>query len=147
MVFEPIMEMDKAWRALNEDLIEDIKNNNWGFYRNTQYDMAEHLRKDNKLLDSLHHLLLVAYLDLNGPQNLNGPQMFKEHPPFDGNLDNYPIPPTIIKHILSAQKKLELNESELSKIFLSVAKKNKISIMPVSPKFALQKLLDQINTL
>jgi hypothetical protein len=63
-------ESDLKWRLINEERVLHAKDNNWGLYRNSTFEMAELLRKDERPKDALVHYLEVCYLDLNGPKNI-----------------------------------------------------------------------------
>ena len=39
---------DKKWQLYNKELLAYAQKTNWGLYRNTRFDMAEFLRKENK---------------------------------------------------------------------------------------------------
>jgi hypothetical protein len=63
-------ESDVQWRLLIEDRLTHAKDNNWGLFRNSTFEMAELLRKDGRHRDALVRYLEVCYLDLNGPKNI-----------------------------------------------------------------------------
>lgn len=69
----PVSEADVNWRLLNEDSLEHAAMQNWGLYRNTIFQMGEHLRKEAKLKDVLEKYLLVCYIDTCGPNNIGTP--------------------------------------------------------------------------
>lgn len=64
---------DVKWRLLSEDLLLHSARQNWGFYRNTLFQMGEQLRKEEKVAQALEKFLLVCYIDSCGPNNISTP--------------------------------------------------------------------------
>lgn len=110
-------ENDVKWSFLNEETIRTASEGDWGLYRNTRFDMAEILRKEEKLKSALDFYLEVCYLDLNGPNNnsgLSGEFSRKAFDPIDGNAF---LAPAVIDRIKSISKKLHISEVELQESF------------------------------
>ncbi len=120
-------ENDVQWSLLNEGLLENAKNKQWGLYRNIRFQMAEILRKENKLKDALRMYLGVCYLDLNGATNMptdeNGGVICdtKYFKPFDPELKS--LAPGVIDRIQKIVKKLELEKQEIEGIYIDFANK------------------------
>ncbi len=104
-------ENDVKWAILNNKLLEHITKRELGLYRNIKLDMAEFLRKENNLKDSLLTYLEICYLDLNGPSNSG---YF--------SLDLAFLAHGIIERIQGLIKSLKLNERETEKLFFQRCK-------------------------
>lgn len=63
------MEDDKELSRLNQELSEHAREQQWGLYRNTLFQVGELLREKGSFEEALCHYLEVCYLDLNGPKN------------------------------------------------------------------------------
>ena len=77
---------DVKWSLANKYLLQHSQVGNWGLYRNTRLEMAEILRKEKRLEESLRTYFDVCYLDINGPTNRGGlsdPGLLGQYPPFD----------------------------------------------------------------
>jgi DNA-directed RNA polymerase subunit RPC12/RpoP len=134
---------DVKWGLLNKQLTEQALSGDWGFYRNTKFQMAEILRKEEKLKSALYFYLDVFYLDLNGPNNMGGasPELLKKFPPFRPN--EAMIAPGIIKRILSTIKKLGVDSKETENLFKNMAKEQYSFIeLPIS----IEKAWEAIET-
>ena len=120
---------DKKWSKYDNLLLEHISNGDWGFYRNTRFEMGEFLRKEGGNNDALLTFLEVCYLDLDGPSNGNktkGAELLKDFPPF--NPKEGFLAPGIIKRIKSIIKKLDLNLGEVKSLYLSHTTKIKTNL-------------------
>jgi len=104
-------ENDVKWAILNNKLLEHITKKEFGLYRNVKLDMAEFLRKENNLKDSLLTYFEICYLDLNGSSNSG---YF--------SLDLAFLAPGIIERIQRLIKFLKLNEKETEKLFFQKCK-------------------------
>lgn len=129
-------EDDVRWGLYNEDLIEHTQNGDWGLYRNTRFNMAEQLRKEEKWKMALQTFLEVCYLDLNGPTNGNSSKdagLLKDFPPF--NLEIGGLYYTdVIKKIIP---KTDLTTDQLKEIFLKDGHNLKEALsLPLSPEKA-----------
>lgn len=137
---------DKQWKEFNQQLIEHAQNVHWGLYRNTRFDMAEFLKKENKLENALETYLEVCYLDLNGPSNLEAqasPEILKEFPPFDLSLAF--IAPGVVKRIKTIIKKLGLDNEKVKTIFLTHNERVGKSLgLPETPEACWQKLKKEL---
>ena len=114
-------ENDIKWGLLNKELIEHATSGNWGLYRNTKFQMAKQLQKENKFKHALQMYLEICYLDSNGPNNTAGfddPEFLKDFPPFDPNNGNSFLAPGIIDLVKQIMKKLGLSKDEVNKLFL-----------------------------
>lgn len=63
------MEDDKELNRLNQELLEHARDQHWGLYRNTLFQIGELLREKGSFEEALGRYLEVCYLDLNGPKN------------------------------------------------------------------------------
>lgn len=110
---------DVQWSLLNKDLITHASHCDWGFYRNTRLTMAELLRRELKLRDSLLTYLEVCYIDLNGPNNLGG-MGGKEMPGFPAfDPQTGMLAPGIIYELKRMQNKLGTSVVDLQKMYTS----------------------------
>jgi hypothetical protein len=110
---------DVKWSLLNKQIIENIKNGDWGLYRNTRFKMAEILRGEMKLKDAIQTYFEVFYLDLNGPSNSNSSksrELLKEYPPFNPSDQGFLAPGTN-EFIEPLVKRLKLSKDDLKKLF------------------------------
>lgn len=62
-------ERDRQWQEYGEQSKKYIKDKNYGFYRNTRYDMAMHLKKEDNQSGVLALLTEVIFWDLTGCDN------------------------------------------------------------------------------
>ena len=141
-------ENDVIWGVLNQHLIRDARNWNWGLYSNTRYTMAKLIREEKKLEQSLSIYLEVCYIDLNGPNNIgrpeNDPELLEQFPSFD--LKTGFIAPGIIYEVKELMLKLNLRLKDVKKIFI----KQNIQVqkglgLPLSPKECWTKIKENIN--
>lgn len=140
---------DVQWGMLNEDLLNYAKSGQWGLYRNTRFQMAEILRKENKLRDALRAYLGVCYLDLNGATNMMTDESGnvisdpKFNKPFDQELAF--LAPGVIDRIQKITKKLELEKEEVKKIYSDFSDRlQKSTRAPVTPEDCWSKLESEI---
>ncbi len=136
---------DVQWGLFNEDLIEHMKNMDWGLYRNTKFQMGDMLRKEGRLEASLKMYLEVCYLDLNGPNNCGGimrdPEFLKEFPPFDPSDGNAFLAPGVIDLIQRIMNKLNLATEKIHSMFIEHNSKLEKSMhLPVSADLAWNKI-------
>lgn len=123
---------DVEWSILNKNLVKDAQCRNWGFYRNTRFEMAEILRREMKLEDALQTYLEICYLDLNGPNNRSGmdKELLKEFPAFDPEMAL--LAPAVIDRIRRLIKKLKIDKNKAKSIFidhnLRIKKSLKLSV-------------------
>jgi len=140
---------DVQWGLLNEDLLNHAKSGQWGLYRNTRFQMAEILRKEQRLKEALRMYLGVCYLDLNGATNMmtdeNGnvvsdPEFNK---PFDSELAF--LAPGVIDRIKKIIEKLELSKEEVKEIYFDFSDKmQKSTSAPITPSDCFVKLETEI---
>lgn len=111
---------DIQWSILNKQLNKHSRDGNWGLYRSTRLQMAEVLRKEEKLKEALLTYLEVCYLDLNGPENrgsLTDNELKTEFPPFDPSNGNATLASGIIGRVVCIVKKLNLDNEEVKNMF------------------------------
>ncbi len=129
---------DVFWNLANQHLIEYSKENNWAGYRNTKLEMAQLLRKEKRLEQSLRTYLELCYLDLNGPTNRGSiidPELFKQFPPFDTKIAF--LAPGIISEIKIILKKTGLATERAKEVFFEIANVNHKALkLPVLPSDA-----------
>lgn len=123
--FEP-SENDVNWTIFNEERIEHALNNNWGFYRNTTFKMAEQLNKESKLKAALTLYLEVCLYDLNGANN----------PSFEKKLAY--LAPGVIKRVKKLIERLDLSQDTVRATFIDHTKKT--CSCPISAEYCWPKL-------
>jgi len=139
---KPPSENDVNWALLNNDLLKNVRNGDWGLYRNNKHSMAEILRKENKLQEALEIYLEVCYLDLNGPNNIGGMKDYAFEP---FSLEDALLAPGILKRAKVITNKLSLNPEEIKEVFTKIAYKiEKKMKLPLSPKLAWKKLENEM---
>jgi hypothetical protein len=115
----------------------------WGLYRNTRFAMGEVLREEGRLKGALRTYLEVCYLDANGPRNCGGtlsPELLREYPPFDPAQAF--LAPGVLKRIAGLTKKLQIDDTELSSMYLSAARISRDAMtLPVDPETALDQFM------
>ena len=138
---------DVLWAIFNERLVEHSQKSNWGLFRNTRYEMADLLRKEGQNNGALVTFIEVAYIDTNGPRNLNGitdPQLLKDFPPFDPKFAFQA--PVIIQTIEKLSLMLKLDKQSLKKKFLEVVTQVKSRMnLPVSPEIAWEEYVKALK--
>jgi|LDZS01.1.fsa_nt_gi hypothetical protein len=143
---------DVEWSLLNKDLIKHAKIDNWGFYRNIRFQMADILNSENKLKEALQTYLEVCYLDLNGPNNigsvggrelLNELDLLDDFPPFDPGKGL--LAPGVMRRIQRIVKKLDVRREELKPEFLNHnARIQKSLKLPMAPEECWAKIESEI---
>lgn len=136
---------DVNWGIMNDNLSEHAINGNWGFYRNTRLEMAELLKKEQKLKHSLQAYLEVCYLDFNGPNNIgrnNG---------LDIGIKSFEpkyftsFAPGLIKIILKIISNIGISEAEIKKDFIEHNLKIQNALkLPISPEECWSRLQKEI---
>ncbi len=124
---------DVKWSYLNQQLLENIKNNNWGSYGSVKREMAQILEKEGRMLNALHVYLSVCFLEINGASNssTNDPEILKELPPF--NLDFYEsLNPWLVNKIRKIMDIEKISLEELQSIFIDSNKSISKYGMPLS---------------
>mgnify|MGYP006310861095 CR=1 FL=1 len=121
-------ESDIDWYLLNNELLTNFENNNWGFYRSTKFQMAEHLRKEHKYQDALKLYFEVLYIDLNGPINVGKKRAGKI---FEASMGM--APPGVVKKAVKMTKKLDMETDEIENKFLNVATNIYNKNFPIQP--------------
>lgn len=140
---------DVQWGLFNEDLLQHMKNMDWGLYRNTKFQMGEMLRKEVRLEASLKMYLEVCYLDLNGPNNCGGmlhsPEILKEFPPFDPRDGNAFLAPGVIDLIQRIANKLNFDTEKIHSIFIEHNERFEKSMrLPVPAQEAWKRLESEL---
>ncbi len=135
---------DVRWGLLNQELLEHMKQRNWGLFRNTKFGMAELLRKENRLTEALGFYLEVCYLDLNGPRNVGGQtdaRLLREFPPWNSNGPSVFLAPGVLDRITRIIQKGGLASDVVEEIY----QKNTSALckslrLPLSPATAWPKI-------
>lgn len=138
---------DVTWSLLNQDLMENAKNRDWGLYRNTTLTMGQLVKREGKLEHALRTYLEVCYMDLNGPTNSNklkSPELLKEFPEFD--LQTAFIAPGLVDEILAMSKKLGYDIDKIEKIFIEAGQKHyeSLKLYPLKPEQAWLKFRESL---
>lgn len=139
---------DILWMLYNEDLLQNIKNQDWGLYRNTKAKMADILISENRLKEGLIFYFEVVYLDINGVRNVGvgaSDEVLKEFPISDPELGF--IAPGNILIIKKIQNKLNLKNSELINLFENNSKIEKILTLPISVSNAWKMIEKELNNI
>ena len=126
---------DVWWAVYNKRLTEYASRWDWGFYRNTRYEMAEQLVKEGRKKAGLGTFLEVWYLDANGPRNAGGmsdPNILREFPPFDPDLAIQA--PAVVHSIQQLASELALKMEGLRDIYFETASRLHNAMgLPVEP--------------
>ncbi len=141
---------DLQWSLYNKELLEYASNNDWGLYRNTRFQMAEHLRKEKRLAPALSTYLEVCHIDLNGPNNLGGitdAEIMKEFPPFGLDPPELAeLAPGVVCYVENLLTELELSAEEVEARFRQEAERQYRALkMPRSPAEAWEILHEQLD--
>lgn len=136
-------ENDVKWSLLNEELLSNVKNGDWGLYRNTKFALAKILVKEERYKDALLLYLEICYLDLNGPNNTGG--MKDSHfPPF--SIDMAFLAPGIVKKTSKMIKVLNLDKTEVENLFFRISNKLEKNLkLPVSPKKVWVRISNELS--
>ena len=136
-------ENDIKWSLLNEELLSNAKNGDWGFYRNTKFALTNILVKEERYIDALLGYIEICYIDLNGP-NKTGRMKDSHFPPF--STDRAFLAPGIVKKIAKMIKVLNLDKTEVEILFFKISNKLVKSIkLPLSPKKAWARISDELS--
>lgn len=130
---------DVVWALFNKRLMEHSESGNWGFYRNTRFEMAEMLANEKRHRPALDTYLEVSYLDANGPCNISGYDLALRLElgvvPFD--RDQAFQAPGVAARIQRLADTLAMTRSDLRAAFLSVAFRIQPPMkLPVEPEVA-----------
>lgn len=143
---EEASDRDVKWRLFNQDLIRNASQQDWGFFRNTKMQMADLLRKENRLKGALSFYLEVCYIDLNGPNNRGGVTdiaLLKEFPPW--TPDTGDLAPGIIDRIIKLSQKAQIDEQAIAELFLKQARLLDSSLgLPVGAERAWETLKNEL---
>lgn len=130
-------ERDVRWNQLNRELIEHARQRDWGLFRNAKYEMAEILRKEEKLLDAFGFYLEVCYLDLNGPNNTGGVtdrELLREFPPWDPDDSAEALAYGVVSRAARIIQKTSLTPAEVEEVYRKRASALHTSLrLPLSP--------------
>jgi predicted RNA-binding Zn-ribbon protein involved in translation (DUF1610 family) len=140
---------DVNWRILNEDSIAHASMQDWGLYRNTIFQMGEHLRKEGKLKAAIEKYLLVCYIDTCGPNNVGTPIGQKNEwgqKPF--SKSEAFLAPGVTGEIAKAATKSGMVLTDIKAAFMEMAAKYKnavpFTITPETSWREIEKELDKI---
>lgn len=112
-------ENDVRWQILNEDALTYSSTGDIGLYRNVQFEMSDLLWREGKKQQSLHFLLAVCYLDVNGPQNTSGWSDFER---VWFSTDRAFLAPGVLSRVGRLIDELRLNEQAVYEKFVAAAK-------------------------
>lgn len=109
---------DVQWRLLSEEQLDHAKKAQWGLYTSNVIQMAEILRKEDRLKPALNTYLEVFYIELHGPTN-------------NGNVAGFPafnhefelIAPGVINRIVSLIDKTKASYSEVRNMLDEISEK------------------------
>ena len=141
-------ESDVQWAMLKRQLGKEARQNDWGLYRNTRYQMAEIVRKEKKMSQALAGYLEVCYLDLNGPNNIGG---YSERLLASENVKGFDpagdafLAPAIVGRIGRLAKKLKMGREALQATFIEHNRTIENSLdLPLSPQTCWEKLAQEL---
>jgi hypothetical protein len=126
---------DVFWGVYTRQSLEFAKQFKWGLYRNTQFNMARILFRQELYKHALEMFFQVCYLDANGPQNCGtlDPDFLQKFPPFDPKHGS--LAPGVLSFIAKTANKLALSEDDLREKFISYALVIQKNLqLPLSPK-------------
>lgn len=142
---------DINWRILNEDSIAHASMQDWGLYRNTIFQMGEHLRKEGKLKAAIEKYLLVCYIDTCGPNNVGTPIGQKNEwgqKPF--SKSEAFLAPGVTGEIAKAATKSGMVLADIKEAFMEMAVRYKnavpFTITPETSWREIEKELDKIGS-
>lgn len=104
----------------NKRLQEHYKNKDWGLYRCVRYEIGILLKRENKFKEGLFSFLEVAYIDLNGPNNMGGnysQECLKLYPEFAPE-NSGDLPPGMLGELYGMINKLQIDKEEVKELFL-----------------------------
>ncbi len=127
---------DIKWRKIAKEEMKNVKERQWGLYRNNQLDKVNILSKEGKHLQALESLLFICYLDINGANNVC--LGFKDDKDFDPSTAF--LAPGIIHMVNEESGQISYNEKKIKELFFKVAEKYISIKVPVSPEKAWKKL-------
>lgn len=132
------MNRDEIWKKLNDDAFEHAARRNWGLYTNVFWEMAQFLKKEGNRRRELDFLLLILFLEANGPFNVGGApdKMLQEVGVSDFMPEDRVIPPAIAARVKTVSAEEGINQDELRKKFMSISEQYLNSRMPVTPSEA-----------
>jgi hypothetical protein len=107
---------DKLWGYLNQQSMKHFSDRNFGLYRNCRFQMAQFLKEEKKIKDSLAMLAEVVFHDLSGVSNNYDPQFLEIYAEgfFPYENSHAATAPGIIAAIVDCQKELEYSDAELA---------------------------------
>lgn len=121
------------WGKFNKSLLDEASKKNWGAYRCIRFDMAEFLKKEGKLEQSLETYLEVLYLDQNGADSKFDPEMAF-------------IAPGVIGRAGLLIKKFKITFDEVKQIFLQHNQRVEKSLkLPIKPDNAWEKIEPELE--
>lgn len=133
---------DVLWRLCNQKTMEYFSEMKMGLYRNTRFQMAEILEREERLTESLKIYLSVFYLDCNGPKNTT-PSIIDKYPPFDKEFVF--IAPGLIRKIDNLIKELNIQTKDLKALFENSIETGYTSLLVTTPEESWEMLLDQLK--
>lgn len=115
---------DMLWKEFGKQCYQHIKEQNYGFYRNTRFEMAMFLKEEQKYYDAIALLSEVIFWDLTGCGNGFSYNSFLEVEfglnkqfgsgflfPYEKSIMT--IAPGVIREIGICQRKLKLSDDDL----------------------------------
>lgn len=140
-------ENDVKWSLFNKDLLKYAQSTNWCMYSSTRFQMAEILRKEQRLERALQIYLEVCYIDLNGPSNMDridDSELLEELPLFDPEKLAF-LAPGVIDRIKLIMKKMSFDKEKINTMFIEHNSKiEKHLRLPIPAKRAWQSLEKEI---
>lgn len=108
---------DFIWRRFLEESDKDLKNLNFGFYRNTRLSMSDFLRDENRDSERLYYLCEVVAYDLSGLDNNYRPEYRETAYHVESDIEHLfhfmnhtflNIAPAVVDYIYELRKKMKL---------------------------------------
>jgi len=104
------------WQQYSDESKRYIQNGEYGLYRNTRFNMAEHLCKEKKYRQALDLFVEVLYWDLNDCKGVEELKILCENKIFKiapYNKSSVILPPGVLKRIAVCQKEADISDEQL----------------------------------
>jgi len=140
---EPMIS-DVKWSLFNKDILKHMGSGEWGSYRVTRIQMAEHMLKEGHNIDALRHFLEVFYLDINGADDVDESAFEYGMRPFGKDLSY--IAPVVVETINSIIKNEQIDASSVKEHYTKIV--DGISHHPnivYSPNEAWKRLYNELS--
>lgn len=132
---------DVLWSLLNKERTRSAQTSKWGLYRNATLGMGDILKVERRYEEALRYYLEVAYLDLNGPNNISSldyPFLRQRFPPFSPNPNE--IAPGVLRYVCELAHLLELSDQDILDRYVKAAESLRLRVdLPCSMPAAIEQ--------